>query len=470
MRHVTAWILLATLLHVAPPLGAAPLPRIRIAPDGRSFVDARGRPFVPFGVNYFRPGTGWAPQVWKQFDPEATRRDFERLREMGANCIRVFLTHGSFAPTPDALDPVGAGRLDQLLDLVEAAGLYVHPTGLDHWEGTPSWARGDRFADETLLRAQEEFWSRLAARLKGRSVVFAYDLLNEPTVGWTGAALEAQWNAWVGTRFASAAEAATAWGVPQADIPWGRVPPPPPENRPGDRRLLDYQRFRESVADDWTRRQAAAIKAADPDALVTVGLIQWSVPALLPSVRHYSAFRPSRQAPFLDFLEIHFYPLEHGAHPYRGPEGASRNLAYLESVVRETARPGKPVVIAEFGWYGGGSFDKQPKATEEDQADWCGSLVETTRGLAVGWLNWGLYDHPEAKDVTRLTGLLTADGREKAWGRRFRVLAAALAGKEIPAPPPAVRPALDWDRCVTDVEAGHAFRKAYYRAFAGRGQ
>ena len=23
-----------------------------------------GRPFVPMGVNWFRPGTGWAPQVW----------------------------------------------------------------------------------------------------------------------------------------------------------------------------------------------------------------------------------------------------------------------------------------------------------------------------------------------------------------------------------------------------------------------
>jgi hypothetical protein len=77
-----------------------------------------------------------------------------------------------------------------------------------------------------------------------------------------------------------------------------------------DRQLLDFQNFRESLADAWTRHQVAAIKSVDPGALVTVGLIQWSIPSLLPAgPRHYSAFRPQRQAEYLDFLEVHFYPL-----------------------------------------------------------------------------------------------------------------------------------------------------------------
>ena len=73
----------ATLLA---PLGAPAAPsipsRVRIAPDGRGFTTPDGRPFTPFGVNYYRPGTGWAPQVWKQFDPEATRRDFIPERDL----------------------------------------------------------------------------------------------------------------------------------------------------------------------------------------------------------------------------------------------------------------------------------------------------------------------------------------------------------------------------------------------------
>jgi hypothetical protein len=60
------------------------------------------------------------------------------------------------------------------------------------------------------------------------------------------------------------------------------------------------------------------------------------------------------QARFLDFLQVHFYPLESGFYEYAGEEPRRRNLAYLESVVREVAAPGKPVVLAEFGWYDAG--------------------------------------------------------------------------------------------------------------------
>jgi hypothetical protein len=53
-----AWLMLA-----ATGLCAADqaLPRIKIAKDGRTFETEAGRPFVPFGVSYFRPNTGWAP-------------------------------------------------------------------------------------------------------------------------------------------------------------------------------------------------------------------------------------------------------------------------------------------------------------------------------------------------------------------------------------------------------------------------
>ena len=93
---------------------------------------------------------------------------------------------------------------------------------------------------------------------------------------------------------------------------------------PADQRLRDYQRFRESIAGEWTRRQAAAIRAADPEALVTVGLIQWSVPLNLAGPWHYAAFRPRQIAPWLDFLEVHFYPLDGGVYHYENAEAERR--------------------------------------------------------------------------------------------------------------------------------------------------
>jgi len=445
------------------------LPKIRVAADGKRFETAEGVPFVPFGVNYFRPGTGWAPQLWKQFDAAATKKDLALLKSMGGNCVRVFISAGSFYQKAGVLDEEGLVKFDQFLALAEEAGIYVHPTGPDHWEGSPAWARGDRFADDQSLAAEESFWRLFAARYKGRSVIFAYDLLNEPHIRWDTAAMRTGWSRWVRARYGSVAEAGKAWGVGGA---MGEdIAAIPDVNRAGSTVWnTDYQRFREDVADEWTRRQSAAIRSVDAEALVTVGFIQWTVPALMPRLDMYAAFRPERQAKHLDFLEVHFYPLERGAYEYGNAEQEQRNLAYLEAVVREVARAGKPVVVAEFGWYGGGSFpmgDRQSKpGSEEEQARWCVRLIETTEGLAVGWLNWGFYDHPEAKDVTIHTGLLTSDGKEKAWGREFGRLAQRYRGRALKAAGVGARPDLSWDTCMTDPKAADRFREEYLKAFA----
>ena len=461
-------ILLPASLHAA---GAQPAqPKIRVAPGGRTFVTEWGKPFVPLGVNYYRPGTGWAPQLWKQFDAEATRRDFTRLRELGVNCVRVFISFGSFYSTPGKLDEEGLKKFDQFLAIAEEAGIHVHPTGPDHWETLPEWARTDQFANETFLRALEDYWRLFAARYRGRNVIFAYDLKNEPSVGWDSADMRTRWNAWLKQRYASAADAAKAWGVDAATIPWGDVAVPPKQDAPGSALLLDYQHLREERADDWTRRQAAAIKAADPDALVTVGLLQSSVPASSGGV-HYAAFRPARLAKHLDFLEVHYYPHTRGLYDYTKPEDEQRNLACLESTVREVAAPGKPVVLAEFGWYGGGALrlrngKMSAPGSEEQQAQWCRRAVETTAGLACGWLNWGFYDHPQANDCSQLTGLLTVDGKRKAWGAEFQKLVARFGGREIPPAKLGERPTMDWDRCITSGKAAQEFRDAYLSAFA----
>jgi hypothetical protein len=425
----------------------------RIVVRQRQFVEQEsGRPFVPFGVSYYRPGTGWAPQLWKQFDIEATRRDFARLKEQGANVVRVFISFGSFYTQPGRLDPEGLAKFDKLLALADEAGLYVHPTGPDGWEGRPSWAKErDLFsndANERALQALEDYWRMFVARYRGRSTIWAYDLRNEPTLAWDTPYLRTQWDAWRQRRRQEP------------------LPVPDPKAGAASPQLGDYQCFRESIAEQWVARQSAAIHAADPEALVTVGLLQWSIPAQPIRLDQYTAFRPSVVAKHVDFMELHYYPLVNGVYKYDGPDAETTNLAVLEAMARECAKPGLPLVIAEFGWYGGGPLKPDGKpASEEQQAQWCRRVVEVTAPLACGWLNWGMYDHPEAKDVSKLTGLFTSDGAEKAWGRSFRDLA-----RQFRANPPAYaipqRPDLPWDACTTSREAMEKFRQAYLAAFA----
>lgn len=461
---VMGLIIASTFSGPAASLKLEPLPRIRVAADGRGFETAARRPFVAFGVTYYRPGTGWAPQVWKQFDAESTRRDFARMKEMGVNCARVFLTYGSFFMETNRVSPEALQKFDQFLDIAEQAGIYVHPTGPDHWEGLPDWAKKDRYADDLVLSSLEEFWRQLAARYRGRSAIFAYDLLNEPEIGWDSTSIRTKWNHWLHEKYTTAAAVAAAWGPTNAPEAFGQIPVPTKDSCANCPRLLDFQLFREHLADEWTRRQAAAIKSADPQALVTVGMIQWSVPVILGGPAQYSGFRPKRQTRFLDFLEVHFYPLARGFYQY-APADEERNLAYVESVVREAALAGKPVILAEFGWYGGGqpTFGKHPVASQEQQARWCRKVVETTAGFTCGWLNWGFYDHPQARDVSQLTGLMTADGTPKAWGKEFQQLTRKFGERKLP-PPTVKRPVLDWDLAITSTAGAARFLEDYQEA------
>jgi len=446
-----------------------PVPKILIAKDSRTFVTETGKPFVPFGVNYYRPGTGWAPQIWKQFDPEATRKDFARMKELGVNCVRVFLTFHSFYTDPGVLRTEGLEKFDRFLSLAEEAGIYVHPTGPEHWEGPPNW-RPVAIAHEGTLKAAEEFWKLFVARYRGRNVIFAYDLKNEPDVGWKIDIIKPQWNAWLEKKYATVEKLTAAWDATN-QLAFGTIEIPTPKNKLKDPQLLDFQSFREDIADEWTRRQAAAIKSADPNALVTVGCLQTSVPSRFwGGISDYTGYRPSRQAKFLDFLEIHFYPSERGGYEYKSEDDELANLSYLEGIVREVARAGKPVVLAEFGWYGGAEkpkFDKgaHPQASEEKQAEYCRHVIETSAGFVVGWLNWGLYDNSQATDCSELTGLLTVDGKTKAWGKTFQELSTKYRGKTISAAKIGPRPDLDWDACVTSAAAAKQFRDQYFQAF-----
>jgi hypothetical protein len=446
----------------------APLPKIRIAKDGRTFVTETGQPFVPLGVNYYRPDTGWAPQVWKKFDAEATRKDFARMKELGVNCIRIFLTFNSFYTDPGVLRQEGLDKFDQFLAMAEESGIYVHPTGPDHWEGRPNW-KPVAIADDHTLQYIEAFWKLFATRYRGRSVIFAYDLRNEPHVPWNNEILIPKWNDWLKQKYRTTSELKKSWGATN-DLLFGQIALPVGKDVQR-RTLLDFQYFREDIADEWTRRQAAAIKASDPNALTTVGYLQTSVPTRFWSgVEDYTGFRAARQAKYLDFMEIHFYPSERGGYEYKSEDDELANMAYLEGIVREMARPGKPVVLAEFGWYGSKEkpkFDRgvHPLATEAQQAKYMRRAIETSKGFVTGWLNWGLYDCPAATDCSELTGLLTASGETKEWGKEFQKLSAELKGQHLAPKKTGPRPAFDWDAAITNAESGREFRKKYFEAF-----
>ena len=443
---------------------------VEVARDGHGFVErSSGRPHIPFGTNYYDPNTGWAPKLWRQFDAEKVREHFRVMSRLGVNCARVFLTAGSFQPTAGAVDEQALAKLDKMVEIARETNIRLILTGPDHWEGLPAYWRPDRFAGEAALEALDRFWEVVGKRYRGEPAVFAWDLLNEPHMPWSCPQWTPKWHTWLHETYADRAALKAAWGgeLTEADT-WDNVAEPADRPASGNPRLRDWQLFREYLADEWVRRQVEAIRRADPTHLITVGYIQWSYPYVRSgNPGRYAAFNPHRQARWLDFTTIHFYPTL--GSPFQSDEIWRNNVGYLQAVLAYS-RAGKPVLLGEYGWYGGGAPQSHPFVSEEQQARWISEEVEATRSLADGWLSWPFADTPSSKDISLYAGLVKPDLSLKAWGRKFKELAADLSSLKKPVtelPPPILGAALTADQDYLK-KTHQAYVESIGRAMAGR--
>jgi len=419
---------------------------IVVSADGQGFAERdSGRPYIPFGTNYYDPHTGWAPKIWRQFDADKVRQQFLLMSKLGVNCARVFLTAGNFQPDSDTINEHSLKKLDILVKIGRETGIRLILTGPDHWEGSPSYWRPDRFAGEEALRALEYFWKVVGQRYKGEPAIFAWDLLNEPHMPWFIKEWQSRWNAWLQENYGNEAVLKADWGnkLTESDK-WGEISAPENKSDAINLRLQDWQRFREHLADEWVRRQVEAIRRIDPTHLITVGYIQWSYPLVRPGQpSRYAAFNPNRQKQWLDFMTIHFYP-NMGA-PFGSQDNWNKNLSYLQAVLAY-CHTGKPVVLGEFGWYGGGAPQNHPHLSESQQAEWISAEIEVSRNLADGWLSWPFADSPSSTDISLFAGLVKSDLTVKAWGQRFKELSANLSKLKRPTPK---LPAFDFPKVLT---------------------
>ncbi len=470
MRHCF-WCI-PVILAASAYVFAADLPFIEVDPAGTTALRERGtgRPFVPVGLNYFDPEVGWAPKLWQKFDEGRVRRHLDLIHEQGFNTIRVFLTLSSFHTEAGKVDAAGEAKFRKLLDLCRERRIYVIPVGPDTWEGAPAWWNSDRFVDKNIRAAEEAWWRQFAARFADDPVILAWDLANEPTVGWDSPPMKDAWNGWLATTLDATVKRWTpADREPDAA---GKFTVPPDKPARGNLKLLDFQHFREFVGDTWTRQLSDAIRSADRKHMITVGHIQWVSPVLLPGVRHYAGFNLKTNTELLDFATVHFYPLE-WPKPCDAPNGVAANRVYLQALLCD-CRVRKPLMLGEFGWYGGGELPGQlPAKPLEHQVEWCGALLDISRGRVCGWLNWAFADTPTSTDVTRYSGCWTTDLKLKPWGAEFSRFARQQAGK--PADARGCEPrfssvTLDRDAALTDPAAGTEYRQRLLQIQASQPQ
>ncbi|UCD29429.1 MAG: cellulase family glycosylhydrolase [Planctomycetota bacterium] len=392
-----------------------------------------GKPFVAVGLNYFDHQTGWAPKLWQMFDEMRVRRHLAMIADQGFNTIRVFLTLESFHCQPGKVNPVGEEKFRRLLALCRELGIYLIPSGPDHWEGWPAWRGKDEYADESVLRADETWWQNFAAKFRDEPAILAWDLKNEPKILWDTPTMEIKWNDWLRQRYDNIEKIAEDWKLESQQIgSLGKIKVPLPTSALNDQRLYDYQCFREHIGDEWTRRMVAAIRRSDPKHMITIGHIQHAIPFNLANPKYYAGFNIKSNAGYLDFVTIHFYPIANPK-PCTGAEGIAFNAAYFEALLY-LCSVDKPLMLGEFGWYGGGEIRSQgktilPAMPIEHQAAWCNELLAISRGRLCGWLNWAFADTPSSQDLTRFSGCWDENLQLKPWGKRFGQFARSVTAK-----------------------------------------
>jgi Cellulase (glycosyl hydrolase family 5) len=261
---------------------AEDLPRIRVSGDKKSFVlGASDKRFVPWGFNYLGQFEHLAEEEWETDEGwKRIENDFAQMKKLGANVVRWHLQFETYMEGPEKVKAESLARLKKVLGVARAAGLYLDLTGLGchRLKRSPAWY--DVLSEEERWKAQARFWDAIAETCAGDSsagdsVVFCYDLMNEPVIT---------------------------------------------ESKEGEHRWLTGElggfhfvqrishkpagRDSKEIAEAWVKSLVEPIRRRDQETLVTVGVIPWAF--VWPNAK--PIFYSPEVAKHLDFASIHVYP------------------------------------------------------------------------------------------------------------------------------------------------------------------
>jgi len=361
-RHVSGVVVLSIAVLVLPTwcraAAGSALELIRPSTDGTHFVGAdSGDAFVAWGVNYDHDASGKLLEDYWHSEWPTVVEDFNEIKSLGANTVRIHLQSARFMKTPRAPDEAALRQLGRLVKLAERTGLYLDVTGLGcyHKQDVPPWY--DALSEAERWDVQAAFWEAVAKTCAASDAIFCYDLMNEPIL--PGAEkVETEWlaGAFAGKHFVQ-------------------------------RIALDLAgRTRQAVARAWVDKLVAAIRKHDDRHMITVGVIPWvhTFPKAKP------LFYSSEVSANLSFASVHFYP----------------KTGHVDEALTALAAydVGKPLVIEEM-------FPLHCSSQDLD------AFIDGSRRIADGYIGfyWGKTIEQYSQDHADLAGLLAA-----AWLKYFR--------------------------------------------------
>jgi len=254
----------------------AKLGLVHLNEDGTQFVSAEsGERFVAWGLNYDHDDSGRLLEDYWQQEWSTVVEDFNEMKALGANVVRIHLQLARFMAAPDRQNKKNLRQLVRLGELAEKTGLYLDITGLGcyHKKDVPEWYDG--MDEKERWEVQARFWEAIAKTCAPSDAVFCYDLMNEPMLP-------------------DESERASEWLSGEFG-----------GKHFVQRITLDLAgRSRKQVAAAWVNKLTAAVRKHDRCRLITVGVIPWA--HVYPNAK--PLFYSKEVAENLDFVSVHFYP------------------------------------------------------------------------------------------------------------------------------------------------------------------
>jgi hypothetical protein len=419
--------------------------RVHVAPDRWNFMcEGSGEFISPIGGNMLGDIHPVHGTLFDDFDADECDRRLGLMAEAGLNCLRQAIGCNRVFHPDRGLLAEGMRNWDTFISLAEKHGVYLMPVG--GYIGGGDWFDIARLADsERALAESCAFWDAFTAHYAGHPAIWAWDLRNELLYSAnphflqeSGADPELMektilsgWPAWLEARYGTVAAMNLWYGA--AYPSFAKVPARVDfEEAPFDPRCADVRSYLNDRGYQWCKAQCEVIRARSPLHMIVQGNNGWLSPdqdLFLANGFHNYALHE-----LFDFVTFHPYPAHQAKPEGRGDplDGGSAAEYWFSSCIGMARMEhfGKPVVVQEFGWYGGGSsafLGPLPERTEAEHALYMERLITTLQPHGNGFLNWPTFDMPKASDISNHGGIFTHDGRPKALTKVFRDLAARAA-------------------------------------------
>ncbi len=445
---------------------------IRVTPQGDGFFDeSTGKRFTPIGVNYaatigpVRRPDGSTVRISALFGQDEHtapggglaegKRMVDRISSLGLNIVRIWLEPGDFFPVGERLDPHAADQLHQLLDYGLSHGvrfvLGMHLSSLYR----ELVFHQDLYAPPHQARQLHQLYA-LARRFGAHEGVFSWSIIGEGTLPWQSPYLASLWptfleywycgdlkllkEAWGRQAFYSCSTIYSFRDAPIPPRPVGLdIPLTEFAGRMGEGTLphdpwagstwrYDWRLMLEEVGAQRVRAECDALRHGGAKQMLTVGNNCWFHPCL-PAGWMGLGYHPYFYLDDVDYLCQHNYAFFQAMPGFAGdPLDSDAAMQYwlhsMDIMGRFYSSMGKPVMLEEWGWYGGnasrGVDCTLPHRSEEAQARFCDLMMQATHRTFSGWLNWTWRDMPGDLDITNASGVFAADGnRVKPWGKLY---------------------------------------------------